>query len=58
MRDTIRFILFYILALIINNSIMFIFDRKVDLVDTFLLPLVVTVIIFLDFKTKEDKENK
>lgn len=55
MKDIVRFILFYILALIIYNSMMFIFDRKIDLADAFLLPLVVTLIMFLVFKTKEDQ---
>lgn len=50
-----RFILFYILALIIYNSMMFIFDKKIDLADAFLLPLVVTLIMFLVFKTEKDR---
>lgn len=58
MKDIVRLILFYILALIIYNSMMFIFDRKIDLADAFLLPLVVTLIMFLVFETKKDKENK
>lgn len=55
MKEIVRFILFYILALIIYNSMMFIFDKKIDLSDAFLLPLVVTLIMFLVFKTKEDQ---
>lgn len=55
MKGSVRFILFYILALIIYNSIMFIFSRKVDLADAFLLPLVVTLIMFLVFKTVENR---
>lgn len=53
MKNSVRFILNYLLALIIYNSIMFIFDQKIDLADALLLPLVVTIIIGLVFKTKE-----
>ncbi|WP_412518815.1 hypothetical protein [Staphylococcus simulans] len=58
MKDTIRFILLYILALIIYNLLMFIVGREIDLYDAFILPLIITIILFLVFKTKEDKENQ
>lgn len=58
MRDTIRFILFYILALIIYNLFMFAIGREADLYKAFILPLIMTIIMFLDIKNKEDKDKK
>lgn len=55
MKDIVRFVLFYILSLIIYNSIMLLLGRNLNLVDGLLLPLIVTIIIFLGFKPKKEQ---
>ncbi|MHD0396458.1 hypothetical protein ACY2DA_01035 [Staphylococcus simulans] len=58
MKNIMRFIPYYVLALISYNLLMFVVGRNIDIYDALIQPLIITGILFFVFKTEEDKKNQ